>query len=69
MALDNHCDNCYSSYVIRKRISKMYKVTYKIYGKYVKENQFDSYEAAVKFFWSIQKSSKVTSTNLVGAYN
>ena len=47
----------------------MYKVTYKIYGRYVKENQFDSYEAALKFFWSIQKSSKVTSTNLVGAYN
>ena len=27
MALDNHCDNCYSSYVIRKRISMLYTTT------------------------------------------
>ena len=48
---------------------KVWKVTYKIYGKYAKEKQFKNYEAALMFFWSVQKSSKVTSTNLLGAYN
>lgn len=43
----------------------MYTVTYKIYGKYVKENKFDTYEAAKKFFYSIMKSAKITSAELV----
>ena len=42
----------------------MYKVIFKIYGKYTKENSFSSYEEAKKFFHKIRKSPKVTYTEL-----
>ena len=43
----------------------MYKVEYKIYGKFVHEKTFDTYEAAKKFFYAIMKSSKVTAAELM----
>ena len=42
----------------------MYTVTWKIYGKYVKVNKFETYEAAKGFFNVIMKSAKVTSAEL-----
>lgn len=43
----------------------MYKVIYKFYGKYTKENSFENYESAKKFFHKIRQSPKVTYTELV----
>ncbi len=43
----------------------MYKVVYKVYGKYVNVVSFDTYTAAKKFFWKMQKNSKITSTELI----
>ena len=42
----------------------MYKVTYKIFGKYVNEKTFDTYETAKKFFYVMVKNSKATSVEL-----
>ena len=42
----------------------MYKVTYKIFGKYVNEKTFDTYETAKKFFYAINKNPAVKRVNL-----
>jgi len=42
----------------------MYKVIYKIYGKYSHVYSFESYEQAKKFFHEIRKSPKVTYAEL-----
>jgi len=42
----------------------MYKVIYKIYGKYSHVYSFESYEQAKKFFHKIRKSPKVTYAEL-----
>jgi len=42
----------------------MYTVTYKIFGKYVKEHKFDTYETAKKFFYVMMKNPKTTSVEL-----
>jgi hypothetical protein len=42
----------------------MFTVTYTFYRKYQHTKAFDTYEAAKKFFWVIQKARGVTSTNL-----
>jgi hypothetical protein len=42
----------------------MFTVTYTFYRKYQHTKTFDTYEAAKKFFWVIQKARGVTSTKL-----
>lgn len=42
----------------------MYKVTYKIFGKYGNEKTFDTYETAKKFFYVMMRNSKTTSVKL-----
>ena len=42
----------------------MTTVTYTFYGKYRHQKTFETYQAAKKFFWVIQKARGVTSVNL-----
>jgi hypothetical protein len=42
----------------------MFKVTYSYYGKYTHERQFNSYAAARKFFWVVQRRAGVTKAEL-----
>jgi hypothetical protein len=43
----------------------MFKVTYKYYGSYIKERNFDNYAAAKKFFYfAMNRMKGVTSAEL-----